>query len=99
VQLLLCPGPRFGGVQAERFVREVSRFCRARPLVVLDMGEVASVDAAGLLAVTALARTCRQAGGALRLCNPSRAVRGLLAAAGVHHLADVYGTRRHAGVP
>jgi anti-anti-sigma factor len=96
VQLLVCPGPRFVGARAARFVRSATPLCRAKPFVVLDMSEVTRMDAAGLLAIISLVRVCRGAGGALRLCSPNQAVRRLLAAAGVHHLVDVYHTRRHA---
>jgi anti-anti-sigma factor len=96
VFVLLCPGPRFGGPRTARFVRTASRLCRVRPHVVLDMSEVATVDAAGLLAIASLARVCRSGGGSVRLCSPNRAVRKLLATTGVHQLADAYQTRRHA---
>jgi anti-anti-sigma factor len=66
--------------------------------VVLDLSDVVTVDAAGLLAVSSLVRASREGGGALRLCNPNQAVRRLLAAVGVHHLVDVYPNRRYASL-
>lgn len=97
VRLLLCPGPRFGGATAARFLRSASDLSRTGTHVLLDMSEVTAVDAAGLLAIAGLARACRAAGGGLSLCGATPAVRRLLATSGVHRVADAYHTRRHAG--
>jgi anti-anti-sigma factor len=98
VQVLVCPGPRFGGATAARFAHYAVVHCRANRDVVLDLSDVSAVDAAGLLAVSSLARACRAAGGTLRLCSPSPSVLRLLATVGVYHLADVHPTRRHANL-
>jgi anti-anti-sigma factor len=96
VLILLCPGPRFTGATARRFAHYAVVHCRATPCVVLDLSDVATVDAAGILAVSSLVRASRAAGGTLRLCSPNQSVRRLLATVGVHQLVDVYPTRRHA---
>jgi anti-anti-sigma factor len=98
VRILLCPGPRFNRPTAESFVPTASAQCRASRHVVLDLRDVVAIDVAGLLAIWSLVRVSRAVGGVLRLCNANPAVRRLLAAAGVHQLADVYHTREPAVV-
>ena len=98
IAVLSCPGPTFSGQRATAFGRQAARLALTKAQVVLDVSEVTSIDAAGLLAITSLARACRERGVALRLCGPTPAIRVLLAAAGVHRLADIFHTRRHAGV-
>src|SRR5687768_15549787 len=87
VTVVPCPGPRLGGRAAVRFVRSVLPTCAAGRPVVVDLSAVASLDAAGLLAVAQVVRTVRAAGGEARLCGTSPAVRAVLAGAGIHHLA------------
>ena len=96
VRILTCPGPRFDRSTAADFVRGTIAQCRASRYVVLDLRDVTRMDVAGLLAICSLVRATRASGGSLRLCNAAPAVRRLLAAAGVHHLADVYHTREPA---
>jgi anti-anti-sigma factor len=98
IAVLSCPGPTFSGQRATAFGQHAARLALTKAQVVLDVSEVTSIDAAGLLAITSLARVCRERGVALRLCGPTHSVRVLLAAAGVHRLADIFHTRRHAGV-
>lgn len=98
IAVLSCPGPTFSGQRATAFGRQVARLALTKAQVVLDVSEVTSIDAAGLLAITSLARACRERGVGLRLCGPTQSVRVLLAAAGVHRLADIFHSRRHAGV-
>jgi anti-anti-sigma factor len=98
VMILVCPGPRFGGDDAARFARSASLLCQVRPRVVLDMSEIESVDADGLLTISSFVRACRDAGVTPRLCSPQRSVRGMLASTGVHNLVDVYHSRRHASL-
>jgi anti-anti-sigma regulatory factor len=98
IAVLSCPGPTFSGQRATAFGVYAAGLALTKAQVVLDVSEVTSIDAAGLLAITSLARACRERGVALRLCGPTHSVRVLLAAAGVHRLADIFHTRRHAGV-
>lgn len=98
VLVLVCPGPQFSGGRAARYARSATQLCKGRRMIILDLSEVRTMDAAGLLAITSLVRACRSAGGELRLCSPNHAVRVLLAAAGVHHLVDVYHSRRQASL-
>ncbi|WP_439621369.1 STAS domain-containing protein [Gemmata sp.] len=98
IAVLACPGPAFTGERATAFGRHAARLALTKAQVVLDVSEVTSIDVTGLLAITSLARVCRERGVALRLCGPTQPVRVLLAAAGVHRLADIFHTRRHAGV-
>lgn len=98
IAVLACPGPTFSGERAAAFARHAAQLAQCKSQVVLDVSEVTSVDAAGLLALASLARVCREQGVALRLCGPTQPVRVLLAAAGLHRLAEIFHSRRHAGV-
>jgi anti-anti-sigma factor len=93
-----CPGPRFCGRAAARFVRFASPLCRAELRLVLDFGDVRVIDAAGVLAVAGLARACRAGGGTLSLCNAAAAVRALLASVGLHDHADILHTPAYTAV-
>lgn len=93
-----CPGPRFCGRVAVRFVRLASPLCGAEPRLVLDLGDVQAIDAAGVLAVAGLARACRARGGTLSLCHATAAVRALLASVGLHNHADILHTPVYAAV-
>jgi anti-sigma B factor antagonist len=96
VTVVVCHGPELCGHAAARFARSAYVVCRKSAGVVVDLGGVSAIDAAGLRAIAGLARACRSFGGELRLCGATRSVRQLLAAAGVHRLADVFPTRHDA---
>lgn len=96
VMVVTCPETRLCGSAAERFANATAARCRSAAEVVIDLTSVTTIDAVGLRTLVRLARTCRAAGGELRLCSPSRGVRTLLAAAGLQQLAEILSTRGRA---
>lgn len=96
VTVLLAPGPEFCGQSAEQFESEATVACRLARRLVIDLGAVARIDPAGLRTVLTLARTCRAAGGVVKVCASERSVRILLALAGIPGLGEVFHTRGQA---
>lgn len=61
----------------------------AAPTVVLDLADVAFIDATGLKVLAAAARQARERGGRLVLANPSRLLVRMLALLDLHELLPV----------
>lgn len=96
VAVIAVPGRWFSGRKADDFAASL-RTLDARPLcLVLDLSDVEVVDAVGLRALAGIARDYRERGGEVAFCGAARPVRHLMAAAGLHDLAEVYQTRNHA---
>jgi anti-sigma B factor antagonist len=64
--------------------------------VILDLGRLRFIDSSGLGAMLSCLRQLNAAGGDLKLCGMSKAVRAVFELVRMHKIFDIYGTREQA---
>lgn len=72
------------------------KFAGSATRIVLDLGEVDSIDVTGVAAVIAVARSTDRAGGWLRVVAPTDGAGLVLSPANTRDLLDLYETRESA---
>jgi len=78
------------------FKRQMAPILREHHRVVLDLSQVAFVDSSGLAAILSCLRELNAAGGDLKLCGVSAAVRTLFEMVRLHRIMDILPTREAA---
>ena len=77
VAIIACP-PRVTMTGATAFRRTIDSTVGQTPRVVVDLGATAFMDSSGLGALVSGLKTCRQAGGDLRIARAGEQVRTVL---------------------
>ena len=75
------------------FRRDIAPVLDAHPRLVLDLSRLGFVDSSGLGAFISCLRKANAAGGDLKLCGLSKAVRAVFELVRMHRVFDIFPTR------
>jgi anti-sigma B factor antagonist len=96
VAIVVLSGPNLDAGNEKDFKRDVRPVLESNAKVVFDMGRLRFVDSSGLGAILSCLRQVRAAGGDLKLCEMTKAVRTLFELVRMHRIFDIYNTRDEA---
>ena len=78
------------------FDRDMEPLMHENSEILFDMTQVTSLDSVGLGAILGCLKRLRACGGDLKLFGTSRQIRTLLELVRMHHVLDIFNTRREA---
>ncbi len=96
VTIIFCRGRIVFGDETTALCRSVRDLLPTNPKVVLDLHEVQHLDSGGLGALVGLVLAARNAGGDIKICNPSSRVRSLLQMTRLATVIEVLPTQEEA---
>jgi anti-sigma B factor antagonist len=80
----------------DEFKQTVAGSVEPKAKIVLDLGQVDFIDSSGCGAILGLLRQLNEAGGELKLCSVTKAVRSLFELIRLHKILDLYDSREAA---
>lgn len=96
VSVVTLLGNHLDASNHEDFMRDVTPILEKTPSVVLDIGELQSLDSSGLGAFAYCMRMARDAGGELKICKPSERVMVTFDLVHIHRIIGIFETRERA---
>ena len=96
VSVVTLLGNHLDASNHEDFMRDVTPVLEKTPNVVLDIGELQSIDSSGLGAFAYCMRTARDAGGELKICKASERVKVTFDLVHIHRIIGIFETREQA---
>ncbi len=96
VMLIDCSGRLIFGEESASLRETVKKLLATNSKIVLNLGEVNSIDSGGLGTLVSLYTSARNAGGALKLANLSNRVGDLLHLTKLHSVFEIFKSEEEA---
>ena len=93
VTIVGLPGEQLDASNAKDFKRDIAPILNGASKVVFDLSQLRFVDSSGLGAMLSCLRQVNSAGGELKLCGLSKAVRALFELVRMHRIFDICDTK------
>jgi anti-sigma B factor antagonist len=89
-------GDRLDTTNIKEFMRDIAPILEANPKLVLDISKVEFVDSSGLGAFLFCLKRSNTAGGDLKVCGMTKAIRVLFELVRFHRIIEIYGSKEEA---
>lgn len=96
VEVVTLLGEHLDAGNTKEFKRDIAALVQPNAKVVMDLGKITFVDSSGCGAILSYLRQLKSAGGDLKLCSVTKAVRSLFELVRMHKVFDIFNTKEEA---
>ncbi len=96
VAIVTLPGKFLNASNHEKFMADIKTTLEAQARVILDVGQLDSIDSSGLGALAFCRRKILDAGGIIKICSPTPPVQTAFGLVHIDRIIDVFDNRQDA---